>query len=282
MKHQQPPFHPSEPLDDSSACDALLEAVLAAPDAQQAQRRDRLFDRVGDSVRAHAGLVTVRARRASWRVEADGVRSRALIERSTPPSFRPGQPRSARIVELAPGAHWLDADDLNDQREWLVLQGDVALQADDGEAARLGPLDFHVAPAGCPPRRFASVAGALLYRRCAPRPASAPQVAPAQTVLDANTPWAEYGPGILRRTVWTSGAEAAYLVRAQAGAQVPAHGHRLDEECLMLDGDLYLGDILLRAGDYQLAPVGSQHGPHLADSTLTLLVRGDVELRFDA
>ena len=105
---------------------------------------------------------------------------------------------------------------------------------------------------------------------------------PSRTVLSANTPWTDYGPGIARRTLWTTGTEATYLIRASKGAQVPGHGHLFDEECLMLAGDLYIGDMLLRAGDYQLAPVGSRHGTHVADTDLTLLVRGDVELRFDA
>lgn len=42
-------------------------------------------------------------------------------------------------------------------------------------------------------------------------------------------------------------------VRFAAGASVPDHGHALNEDCLMLQGEMFFGDILLRAGDYQVA-----------------------------
>lgn len=32
----------------------------------------------------------------------------------------------------------------------------------------------------------------------------------------------------------------------------------LDEECLLLEGDAFIGDTLLRTGDWQLAPTGSK------------------------
>lgn len=279
----EPPFVPT-PDENPKGYDVLFDAVLAEDESAAAERRGRLLERVGASARAHADLLTVRQRHARWQSAAEGVRTRSLVEcgSTTPATFRPGQPRSARIVELAPGARWLDAGDLNDQREWLVLEGDVLVQADDMELPRLAPLDFHLAPAGLQPRRLSSVRGARLYRRSAPRPASAASGGASRTVMAATSPWEQYGPGIARRTLWSTGVEASYLVRAQKGAQVPGHGHRFDEECLMLDGDLYIGDVLLRAGDYQLAPVGSRHGHHLADTDLTLLVRGDVELQFDA
>ena len=47
-----------------------------------------------------------------------------------------------------------------------------------------------------------------------------------------------------------------------------------DEECMMLQGEVFLGDILLRAGEYQLAPAGSLHGDVYSDVGATLFVRG--------
>lgn len=259
-----------------------LHALLAAVEAPVL--RERVFDRVADSARRHAGLHTVRARHARWTHAAPGVRLHALVEADdtvAATALRAGQPCGAWIVELAPGAVWRPGIDPAQQREWLVMAGDVRFEAVGAATPDLAPLDFHVDPAGHPARELRSRGGARLYVRFAPPRAGATAPIAAATVRDATAPWDDFAPGIRRRTLWSDGIEAAYLVRAQAGAQVPAHGHRIDEECLMLDGDLYLGDVLLRGGDWQLAPVGAPHGLHVADSALTLWVRGDVELRFE-
>lgn len=50
------------------------------------------------------------------------------------------------------------------------------------------------------------------------------------------------------------------LVRMDPGAAYPAHRHAGPEECLVLEGDLQIGDIAtLHAGDYQRAGQGSRH-----------------------
>jgi anti-sigma factor ChrR (cupin superfamily) len=67
-------------------------------------------------------------------------------------------------------------------------------------------------------------------------------------------------PGIRRRLLWQAGNACADLARAQLGAAVPAHSHRNDEECFMIEGELFTGDILVREGELQLAPVGLKHG----------------------
>jgi len=68
------------------------------------------------------------------------------------------------------------------------------------------------------------------------------------------------------------------LYRAAPGAAVPRHGHRHDEECLMLEGELFLDDLLLRRGDYQIAPAGTAHGAVLAETDVLLFAHGDIEL----
>ena len=50
------------------------------------------------------------------------------------------------------------------------------------------------------------------------------------------------------------------LVRMTPGSSYPRHVHDGAEECLVLEGDLHVGDTVLRRGDYQRAPAGSKHG----------------------
>ncbi|MEK7727032.1 MAG: cupin domain-containing protein [candidate division KSB1 bacterium] len=49
------------------------------------------------------------------------------------------------------------------------------------------------------------------------------------------------------------------LVRMQPGSSYPSHRHAGFEECLVLHGDLSVGETTLRAGDYQRAAGGSVH-----------------------
>ncbi len=94
----------------------------------------------------------------------------------------------------------------------------------------------------------------------------------------AAAPWTAYAPGIRRRLMWQQGAQAAMLYHALPGAAVPHHGHRHDEECLMLAGDFFLDEVLLRPLDYQLAPAGTEHHVSCTDTGVLLYAHGDVDL----
>jgi len=73
---------------------------------------------------------------------------------------------------------------------------------------------------------------------------------------------------------WTDGTITSRLCRLEAGACLDGHDHPHDEECMMLSGDIFLGDILLQAGDYQIASAGSQHLEISSDTGALLFVRG--------
>lgn len=49
------------------------------------------------------------------------------------------------------------------------------------------------------------------------------------------------------------------LVRMQPGSSYPSHRHGGFEECYVLQGDLSVGENVMRAGDYQRAAGGSVH-----------------------
>ena len=97
---------------------------------------------------------------------------------------------------------------------------------------------------------------------------------------DAEAGWPDYAPGIRRRVLWQHAGQAAMLYHAQPGAAVPPHTHGHDEECLMVQGELFLDDVLLQAGDYQLAPAGSGHRVTATDTGVVIYAHGDLDLRF--
>lgn len=55
---------------------------------------------------------------------------------------------------------------------------------------------------------------------------------------------------LLRRTL---------LVKMRPGAILKSHIHKFEEECLVIEGDLRYGDLVLRAGDYHHAWAGARH-----------------------
>lgn len=269
-----PMLDPPDPVRDALSPEllALLARAQEAADAPPPALRDRLARRVAGSAAAAAPMQTVRADRTPFTPAAPGVRVLVLHTHDAARPLRPGEPLAARLIELAPGSQW-NGPDAGVHHEWLVLRGTATV---GGET--LAERDFHVVPAGQPARPVASAEGALLFLRESPLPAQ-PGDQPL-TVRDAGAPWPDYGPGIRRRVLWTRDGEAAMLYYTDPGAMVPNHSHGHDEECLMVQGELYLDDVLLRAGDYQLAPAGTGHRLTETDTGVVIYAHGDLDLQF--
>lgn len=70
------------------------------------------------------------------------------------------------------------------------------------------------------------------------------------------------------------------LVRMAPGAAYPRHVHRGPEHCLVLEGDLQVGDETLRAGDYQLARVDSGHGIQTTEGGCLLYIQSSLSDEF--
>lgn len=89
------------------------------------------------------------------------------------------------------------------------------------------------------------------------------------------TPWEKTDiAGVEVRRLFADRAanRATMLVRMAAGAGYPKHLHNGPEECLVLEGDLHVGEIVMRAGDYQRADVGSVHGVQHTEGGCVLLI----------
>ncbi len=242
--------------------------------------RQRLHSRVQATREAEAGMVTVRLRRQAGQALAPGVLSRLLYAAPQPASLRPGEPLRAQLLDVAAG-HALDpavlgpsAERMARHLEWLVVSGAAEV---DGQS--LSDRDYLVIPAGCDSPRWQATRDLRLFLRESPAgPASS---APAtHLVRDAEAGWPDFAPGIQRRVLWQSGGQAALLYYAQAGASVPNHVHGHDEECLMVQGELFLDDVLLQTGDYQLAPAGGGHRITHTDTGVVIYAHGDLDLQF--
>ncbi len=82
------------------------------------------------------------------------------------------------------------------------------------------------------------------------------------TVRASEGEWVQAMPGALIKILHQDAVTGAlaYLARLSPGFAMQGHGHPIEEECLMLEGDLWMGDLHLHAGDYHVASKGVQHG----------------------
>ena len=280
MASRRPPprIDPAPDPVDPALAPLLGEPFASAwsdgPDASRASGplRTRLLGRLAASKAASAAMVTRRFARLRPEPAGEGVSVRTLYAAEPGRAPRPGEPQRAALVELAPGARWT-APDAGVRREWLELRGSVRIGTEP-----MTVRDYLNVPAGHPPQAVRSDDGALLFLRASQVPGDAGGA--ACCVRDAEVDWPEYAPGIRRRVLWRHGAQAALLYHAAAGASVPVHRHGHDEECLMVQGELFLDDVLLQPGDYQLAPAGTGHRVTETDTGVVLYAHGDLDLDF--
>jgi anti-sigma factor ChrR (cupin superfamily) len=68
-------------------------------------------------------------------------------------------------------------------------------------------------------------------------------------------------PGVFAKQLYVDPARdtVTMLVRMEPGSSYPPHRHGGPEECLVVEGDLRVGDVVLQAGDYQCAAGDSIH-----------------------
>jgi len=66
------------------------------------------------------------------------------------------------------------------------------------------------------------------------------------------------------------------LLRIKAGGVVPAHVHTKEEECLVLDGEIFIGSHRMREGDFHVAAPGAAHGDITTRIGATVLVRSEI------
>lgn len=99
---------------------------------------------------------------------------------------------------------------------------------------------------------------------------------PFHTVRLDEGEWMAIQPGLQRKLLYrdpTTGT-GSYLLRMKPGASIEGHHHATAEECLILEGDLTIGDLRLNAGDYHVAEVGTIHPVLSSHGGAVMFVRG--------
>lgn len=98
---------------------------------------------------------------------------------------------------------------------------------------------------------------------------------PYTTVRAGEDGWETVAPGVQRKVLSAQAQGQPSLWRLAPGGRVPGHRHDADEECLVLEGTVRIGrDLVLHAGDYHLAPRGSDHPQVSSDDGALVYLRG--------
>ncbi|MES2951424.1 MAG: cupin domain-containing protein [Pseudomonadota bacterium] len=256
------------PHDDAAAAlQALLSTSLAPIDPEpvaEAGLRARLFNRVARSAQANASFVNVRKGDGAWHEASPGVCFKLLHEAYGVVS---------RLVRLDSGAQWSLAD-VGVADELLVLSGDLHI---DGQ--KLGAQDYRLRGTDAPAATAQAPGGALVYwRRSTNAETAFGGVRTSVTVPATDTQsWSPLRPGVLLKPLFGVGDTVSMLARLEKGGSVPTHVHPCAEECLMIEGDMFLGDVLLLEGEYQWAPGGTSHDTLSSDVGCVVFIHGSVD-----
>lgn len=268
----------------------LLLAAIAerlapgrAVQARASGMRSQLFDRVRSSVLAHSDFLTVRREDGAWHEGQDNLLARTL---------RCDSVSRVEVVRLRPGAVLAWPLGVTAQ-EILVLEGALAAAGADTPLAPAG-----VAPPGPGyayqvrhrtangPALLAQGDTTLYLRNLLVDVDTLPALeahwwripGPASGwVHTGRKRWVASSPGVEVLPLKGDSEVVSMLVRFAPGASVADHHHALDEDCLVLEGEMFLGDILLRAGDYQLAPAGGGHFGETSDVGVVFFFHGALD-----
>lgn len=130
------------------------------------------------------------------------------------------------------------------------------------EAVRAAPLD--------------PMAERFLKSRLMTRVRDFERGAVTNTVRPDQGEWEKFSPRIkmkvLRRDA--DGGSMSYLLKLEPGAFLVPHKHAIDEECVVLEGEVMIGSELVGPGSYHLAPRGMVHQPIRSEHGAILFIRG--------
>jgi quercetin dioxygenase-like cupin family protein len=125
---------------------------------------------------------------------------------------------------------------------------------------------------GLPPAELATTQRASMRARVMARALDAPPP-DSETIRGEDVPWREAWPKVWVKVLKRDPAADIQitLMRFEPGGRIPAHLHRKDEECYVLQGEVTVGSHCVRAGDFHVAHAGGHH-PDLISRTGALVM----------
>jgi quercetin dioxygenase-like cupin family protein len=101
------------------------------------------------------------------------------------------------------------------------------------------------------------------------------------TVRSNEGDWRHLAPGVQIKVLHEEASlnTMSYLVRMEPGARAPVHTHAQEEHCLVLEGEVHIGEHVMRSGDWHVALPGSTHADFLSKTGCLLFIRAEMAAR---
>jgi anti-sigma factor ChrR (cupin superfamily) len=98
------------------------------------------------------------------------------------------------------------------------------------------------------------------------------------TIRATEMRWVTVGPGVEVKVLRMDRErnDQTVLIRMARGSIVVGHRHTQEEECLILEGEVYIGDYHLSQGDMHVARPGARHEPIRAPHGALLMIRSEM------
>ena len=259
-------------LNNDDEINMLIAAEISEtplPGALRQGLRQRLGERLDDSQRRHAGLLTVRGRDGVWSELKAGVQSKILRE---------GAGGSSVLIRMTAGAT-LPVHRHRHLEEGIVLSGSMQMGELD-----LGVADYHVSAPGSRHNRITSRDGCLTYLRGTSLGNTVGLVIellgglvpgagdPPVTITGSDGQWQAIAEGVEEKHLWRDGKQASRFIRFAPGSSLAGHTHGEDEETLVIAGEIFFGDLLARTHEFHFAPAGTCHETLFSDTGAMIFV----------
>jgi anti-sigma factor ChrR (cupin superfamily) len=90
--------------------------------------------------------------------------------------------------------------------------------------------------------------------------------------------WIPVGPGVELKVLRMDrkANSQTVLFRMQPGSQIVPHPHNQEEECLVMEGEILVGDHRVGTGDMHIAMPGAKHPPIVAPRGALLCIRSEI------
>lgn len=94
------------------------------------------------------------------------------------------------------------------------------------------------------------------------------------TVPPGDDGWQPFAPGLDLKVLHEAGGIMSYLLRLAPGASIPPHRHPVDEECVVLEGELRIGELVVPTGGFHLARADAMHERIHSERGALIFLRG--------
>jgi quercetin dioxygenase-like cupin family protein len=128
-------------------------------------------------------------------------------------------------------------------------------------------FDAALAPDAVPLEVAARIKRRLLSR-IADAEAAQVAVAPEQGT------WRPFGPGVEIKVLHKRDGIMSYLLRMAPGSELPNHRHPHDEECVVIEGRVQMGDVTMGPGGYLMERQDTLHPPLRTVDGAVIYLRG--------